>query len=202
VTLKVTSAPSQEPNGTSTLPRWRARAANRAATVADTGPGTAVTTTSTPSIRAATTVGQSGPGLGTRASRSRTMPLSCAASAPSAGTPTTAHQEPARDASASSASISDVPPPAGAARPVETATVLPRRSPRPGSRPLSWGATGNTRCTPGSLVSSAVRISSARAAAPLIMRPAIVAPLRVAMFLPTRETGRRRPRKEGEERRR
>ena len=105
-----------------------------------TGPGTAVTTTSTPSIRAATTVGHSGPGFGTSASRSRAMPLSAAASAPSAGTPTTAHQEPARDAAASSASSSDVPPPAGAARPLATATVLPRRRPRPGSSPLSSGS--------------------------------------------------------------
>ncbi|AGZ40264.1 hypothetical protein AFR_09875 [Actinoplanes friuliensis DSM 7358] len=69
-----------------------------------------MTTTSTPSMRAAVTVGHSGPGLGTRASRSRAMPLSAAAIAPRAGTPTTAHQEPACEAAASNASSSEVFP--------------------------------------------------------------------------------------------
>jgi hypothetical protein len=173
MTCRVTSAPSQRPNGISTLPRCRARATSRLAIDADTGPGTAATTTSTPSMRAATTVGHSGPGLGISASRSSTMPLSAAASAPSVGTPTTAHQEPAREAAASSASSRDVPPLPGADRPVATAMVLPRRSPRLGSKPLSSGSTGSTRCTPGSSVSPAGRISSARAAAPLIIRPAM-----------------------------
>jgi hypothetical protein len=53
------------------------------------------------------------------------------------------------------------------------AMVLPRRSPRLGSRLPSSGSTGSTRCVPNSPVSLAGRISSARAAAPLIMRPAI-----------------------------
>ena len=57
------------------------------------------------------------------------------------------------------------------------AMVLPRRSPRLGSRLLSSGSTGSTRCDPNSPVSPAGRISSARAAAPLIMRPAIVRPV-------------------------
>jgi hypothetical protein len=162
--------------------------------VGATLPGTAAATTSTPSIRAATTVAHSGPGLGTSARRSRATPLSAAARTPRAGTPTIAHQEPEREASDSSASSSEVPPPAGAARPVATATVLPRRRPRPGSRPLSSGATGSIRCTPGSAVSPAARTSSARAAAPLIMRPAIVAPLRVACYvMPRSHAARHRP---------
>jgi hypothetical protein len=56
------------------------------------------------------------------------------------------------------------------------AMVLPRRRPRLGSRLLSSDSTGSTRCVPNSSVSRAGRTSSARAAAPLIMRPAIFPP--------------------------
>ena len=108
------------------------------------------------------------------------MPASAAAPAPKVGTPTTAHHEPARDASASSASTSEVPP-LRRGWPAATATVLPRRSPRLGSRPVSSGATGSTRWPPAGSGALAGRTSSARAAEPTTMRPAIgPTPRRVA----------------------
>jgi hypothetical protein len=69
-----------------------------------------------------------------------------------------------------------LPTPAGRICPLATATVLPRRSARPGSSPLNSAATGSVRSTSGSLVPVAVRTSPARAFAPLIMRPATVMP--------------------------
>ena len=70
-----------------------------------------------------------------------------AATAPKVGTPTTAHHEPERDASASRASTSEVLP-AGRDCPGATAMVLPRRRPRLGRTRLSSGSTGSTRWTP------------------------------------------------------
>jgi hypothetical protein len=130
-----------------------------------------MTTTSTPSIRAATTVAQSGPGLGTSASRSSAMPTSAAATAPKAGTPTTAHHDPERDASDSSASTNEVPPTA-AGHPAATATVLPRRSPRAGSRPRSGTGTGSARPSSGA-GALAGRTRPDNAADPSVICPAI-----------------------------
>ena len=62
---------------------------------------------------------------------------------------------------------------AGSGAPAATATVVPRRRPRPGRRLLSSGTTGSTRCAANRSSFPVGRTSSARAAAPLIMRPAI-----------------------------
>ena len=130
-------------------------------------------TTSTASRRAATTVVQAlGPGAGTRARRSRAMPVSAAATIPRSGRPTAATQEPAAEAPATRAR----------ARAAErlTVTVVPRRSPWPGSSGWRAGTTGSSR--------SSARVvpgptSSARAEAPELLRVVLRPPPVAAMAL-------------------
>ncbi|GAA3296214.1 hypothetical protein GCM10020218_079050 [Dactylosporangium vinaceum] len=83
------------------------------------------------------------------------MPISAAAMGLNPGSPTTAHQDPARDAAASNANITDD---------VYTATVAPRRSPPPGNRSRSPLTTGNVRvpATTSTSRSEAVRTTPPR----------------------------------------
>jgi hypothetical protein len=148
------SAPSHWPHGTSTEPRWRARADSRRASLPRTRSGGATTTRSRASSRAATITGHSGPGAGTSASRSSATPISAAATAPSDPKPTTAHQDPACDGPAMRARIREVDP--------CTATVVPRCNPSRGSRLVSGGSTGSDRSPsmPGRPVRSMRPVSS------------------------------------------
>ena len=151
----------------------RAALAGPGGEAAGLGPGSRgggrTSTTSTASRRAATTVVQAlGPGAGTRARRSRAMPVSAAATIPRSGRPTAATQEPAAEAPATRAR----------ARAAErlTVTVVPRRSPWPGSSGRRAGTTGSSR--------SSARVvpgptSSARAEAPELLR-VVLRPLSVA----------------------
>ncbi len=174
VTARRRSAGSdQGPRGTRTAPRSRALAARRRAWGAGSRGGGRTSTTSTASRRAATTVVQAlAPGVGTRARRSRAMPVSAAATIPRSGRPTAATQEPAAEAPATRAR----------ARAAErlTVTVVPRRSPWPGSSGRRAGTTGSSR--------SSARVvpgptSSARAEAPELLRVVLRPPPVAAMAL-------------------
>jgi hypothetical protein len=105
--------------------------------------GTRVTTSSKPSIAAATSSAHCwsrrwDPGS-TRTTRPSGMPNSSTASSPSVGTSTTASHDPAAMASLTSANASD------AAATPRLASACPRTRPPAGSNGCSGSATGNTR---------------------------------------------------------
>ncbi len=144
--------------------RSLARAESRLASVGRTGVCGARQTRSTVSSKVVTTFCQrpSDPGRGTRTRRSRSAPISTAATRPSSGRPTTAHQQPCDEAPASSKSSRLVSPGAGSTRPREapeaetdpsvsagaggpSRTVPPLGRPLPGNSPASSAETGRVR---------------------------------------------------------
>ena len=136
----------------STDPRSRALASSLRASEWFIWPAARKRTTSKPSSKAAVTVAHFGPGAGTIASRSRSIPSWLAATRPTSGAPTTAHQEPPAHGPLSNASANEVIP-GESPRPITT--VLPRRRPPSGKRlamgAISWSRRSGAKRAPAPL---------------------------------------------------